>query len=42
MNGIGSGQFRVEEDALGVVQVPADRLWGAQTQRSITNFPIGI
>src|ERR1700723_4064750 len=34
--------FRVEEDALGDVQVPADRLWGAQTQRSRDNFPIGI
>jgi len=33
---------RIEKDALGEVQVPADRLWGAQTQRSIHNFPIGI
>ena len=32
---------RVEKDALGEVSVPADRLWGAQTQRSIENFPIG-
>jgi fumarate hydratase class II len=32
---------RVEEDALGPVQVPADRLWGAETQRSYENFPIG-
>jgi fumarate hydratase class II len=32
---------RVEEDALGPVEVPADRLWGAQTQRSLENFPIG-
>ena len=34
--------YRVEKDALGEVRVPADHLWGAQTQRSIDNFPIGI
>jgi fumarate hydratase, class II len=34
--------FRVEEDALGEVEVPVERLWGAQTQRSIVNFPIGV
>ena len=33
---------RIEEDALGDVAVPADRLWGAQTERSLENFPIGI
>jgi fumarate hydratase class II len=33
---------RVEEDALGNVEVPADHLWGAQTQRSHLNFPIGV
>src|SRR5919204_5167317 len=32
---------RTEEDALGEVEVPAEHLWGAQTQRSIENFPIG-
>src|SRR2546425_3479201 len=32
---------RTEEDALGNVEVPADHLWGAQTQRSLENFPIG-
>ena len=32
---------RTEEDALGEVEVPADHLWGAQTQRSLENFPIG-
>ena len=32
---------RTEKDTLGEVQVPADRYWGAQTQRSIRNFPIG-
>ncbi len=34
--------FRVEEDSLGKVEVPASRLWGAQTQRSHLNFPIGV
>jgi len=32
---------RIEEDALGEVAVPAEHLWGAQTQRSVENFPIG-
>lgn len=32
---------RTETDSLGEVAVPADRLWGAQTQRSLENFPIG-
>ena len=32
---------RIEEDALGEVKVPAARLWGAQTERSLHNFPIG-
>ena len=31
----------MEHDALGEVRVPADRSWGAQTQRSMENFPIG-
>jgi fumarate hydratase class II len=34
--------YRVEEDALGEVHVPSEHLWGAQTQRSHVNFPIGI
>jgi fumarate hydratase, class II len=33
--------FRVEKDSMGELQVPADALWGAQTQRSLLNFPIG-
>ena len=37
----GNGQFRVETDSLGEVKVPADRLWGAQTQRSLEHFSIG-
>ena len=34
-------QYRIEKDTMGSVQVPADKYWGAQTQRSIINFPIG-
>lgn len=33
--------YRIEKDTLGEMKVPADRLWGAQTQRSKENFPIG-
>ena len=36
------GAMREEEDALGQVEVPADHLWGAQTERSHRNFPIGV
>jgi fumarate hydratase class II len=32
---------RKESDSLGVVEVPADKLWGAQTQRSLEHFSIG-
>jgi fumarate hydratase class II len=35
-------KFRIEEDALGEVEGPANRLWGAQTERSHRNFPIGV
>lgn len=34
-------EYREEHDSLGTVLVPADKLWGAQTQRSLENFPIG-
>ncbi|WP_298751190.1 class II fumarate hydratase [uncultured Serinicoccus sp.] len=34
-------QPRTETDSMGQVEVPSDRYWGAQTQRSIHNFPIG-
>jgi len=34
-------EMRIEKDTLGEVQVPADRYWGAQTQRSLQNFEIG-
>ena len=33
--------IRVENDSLGAVNVPADKLWGAQTQRSLEHFSIG-
>lgn len=36
-----AGQTRVETDSMGSVTVPADRYWGAQTQRSLQNFKIG-
>ncbi len=35
------GKWRVEFDSMGQVRVPADRLWGAQTQRSLIHFSIG-
>src|SRR3974377_522493 len=34
-------EIRRETDSLGVVEVPADKLWGAQTQRSLEHFSIG-
>lgn len=37
----GMGNVRQESDSLGTVDVPEDRLWGAQTQRSLMNFRIG-
>lgn len=33
--------YRIETDTLGEIRVPADKYWGAQTQRSLVNFPIG-
>jgi fumarate hydratase, class II len=35
------GNFRIETDSLGEIRVPADKLWGAQTQRSLEYFTIG-
>lgn len=34
-------QYRIEKDSIGEIKVPADKLWGAQTQRSFENFKIG-
>lgn len=36
-----SKKTRVESDSMGKIDVPIDKYWGAQTQRSIQNFPIG-
>jgi fumarate hydratase class II len=35
-----SASFRIERDSMGELKVPADALWGAQTQRAVENFPI--
>ena len=35
-------EYRIEHDSMGNVNVPVDKYWGAQTQRSIQNFPIGV
>ena len=35
-------EYRIEKDSMGEMQVPADKYWGAQTQRSFQNFKIGI
>jgi len=35
-------KFRIEKDSLGEVKVESEKLWGAQTQRSIQNFKIGV
>ena len=34
--------YRIEHDSMGEVKVPADKYWGAQTERSHENFLIGI
>ncbi|MFT7230176.1 MAG: fumarate hydratase class II [Bacteroidia bacterium] len=34
-------EYRIEQDSIGEVQVPADKYWAAQTQRSVENFKIG-
>jgi fumarate hydratase class II len=41
IDGIKAQGIRTETDSLGEVQVPADKLWGAQTQRSLEHFSIG-
>jgi fumarate hydratase class II len=37
---MGSNGFRLERDSMGELRVPADALWGAQTQRAVNNFPV--
>ena len=34
-------EYRIEHDTMGEVRVPADKYWGAQTERSRNNFKIG-
>ena len=35
-------EYRIEHDSMGEIRVPADKCWGAKTQRSVENFPIGV
>ena len=35
-----ASSFRTERDSMGELKVPAEALWGAQTQRAVQNFPI--
>ena len=42
ISSLDTSKFRVEEDALGDIEVPVEHLWGAQTERSHRNFPIGV
>jgi fumarate hydratase, class II len=37
---LAQGKYRKERDSMGEVEVPADALWGAQTQRAVDNFPV--
>jgi fumarate hydratase class II len=37
-----SGPHRTETDSMGAIEVPADRYWGAQTERSLLHFAIGF
>ena len=39
--GIDAKGQRIETDSMGAIEVPADRYWGAQTQRSLHHFSIG-
>src|ERR1700760_388658 len=39
--GTGATGTRVESDSMGQIEVPAERYWGAQTQRSLIHFSIG-
>lgn len=38
--GMSTGENRVERDTMGEMEVPADALWGASTQRAVLNFPV--
>ena len=39
--GTGKTGIRIESDSMGTIEVPAERYWGAQTQRSLLHFSIG-
>ena len=41
MSGVEKARVRIETDSMGEIEVPADRYWGAQTQRSLLHFSIG-
>lgn len=41
LNGEMTMEFRTEKDTMGTIEVPAEKYWGAQTQRSLQNFRIG-
>ena len=38
---MGDSAVRIESDSMGAIEVPAERYWGAQTQRSLAHFAIG-
>jgi len=40
MSKVSKSGFRTEHDSMGELQVPAEALWGAQTQRAVENFPV--
>src|SRR5690606_30205390 len=40
VDGMARKEFRTEHDSMGELQVPADALWGASTQRAVQNFPV--
>ncbi|AMJ58555.1 MULTISPECIES: class II fumarate hydratase [Stenotrophomonas] len=40
MSKVSNSGFRTEHDSMGELQVPAEALWGAQTQRAVENFPV--
>ncbi|MFZ8363629.1 lyase family protein, partial [Staphylococcus aureus] len=41
MTGTSDSKVRIETDTFGPIEVPADKYWGAQAQRSLGNFKIG-
>ena len=41
MGAVEEMKVRIESDSMGEIEVPGDRYWGAQTQRSLQNFRIG-